>query len=654
MTDQRLHKLHGPLGDDALFRRLHGTDELGRPFFFEVEVLHPSDDFAPDDIIGRSLSVEVLAEGKSSRFFHGFISKFLNVGRSGGYSLYQMELRPWIWFLSRSLDSRIYQNLTVPQIIEKVFRDKNGFSDFQLKLQNTYASQEYCVQYGESDFDFVSRLMEQEGIYYYFEHLEAKHTLVLVDTNSTHPAIEGNGELLFRTPDVASGDELIVEWQHQVSIQPGKLVLRDFDYNKPNANLEVRANATRSHPHSNIEQYEYPGSYSSTSDGDRYLKLRREEFDAQFSKIEGFARSHSLATGKTFTLAEHSRNSENGAYLVISMTIEVSSGEVERFTSGAENRRQMRFIAIPKAESFRPERTSPVPVMKGPQTAIVVGKEGEEIWTDSMGRVKVQFHWDRLGTKNEQSSCWIRVSQIWSGKGWGSMHIPRIGQEVIVDFVDGDPNQPIVVGRVYNADQTVPYELPANQSQSGLKSRSTPSGDAATFNELRFDDKKGEESIYFHAEKNFERIVENNDTLKVGFEKKDNGDQTIDVFGNQTVKVGTSESDGSQTLEVWKDQTETIKTGNRAITIEKGNDSLTVSAGDHKIDISQGKCEVTAAQKIVLTVGSSSITITPDKIEISSTKIEITATGQASVSGATTEVKASGNLTIQGSLVKIN
>jgi type VI secretion system secreted protein VgrG len=654
MAGESLHKLHGLLGLRAVFRRLTGEDSLGRPFLIKVEVLSTVKDLSPYDMIGTPLSVEVKSQSEESRFFHGIISRFLNVSTVGGLQLYELELRPWIWLMSHSQDSRIFQELTIPQIIEKVFKEKNGFADYKLKLNASYATQSYCVQYRESDFDFVTRLMEQEGIYYYFEHEQSKHTLVLADAPASHNNIEGDGLLYFRPPDLSSGDEQVTHWQHHVAVQPGKLVLRDFDYNKPSANLEVRLNANRNHGYGTFEQYDYPGSYSETTDGDRYLKIRKEEFDAKYSYVEGRARSNLLFTGGQFTLQEHPREAENVAYTVISSNIEVVSGEVERFTSQSDNRSILQFIAIKKNQTFRLPREAPIPIIAGPQTAIVVGKSGEEIWTDSLGRIKVQFPWDREGKNDESSSCWIRVSQNWSGKGWGTMHVPRIGQEVIVEFLEGDPNRPLVTGRVYNTEQTVPYELPGSATQSGVKSRSTPEGDQTTFNELRFEDKKGEESIYFHAEKNFDRIVENNDTLKVGFEKKDAGDQTIEIFGNQTLKVGTSDSNGCQTIEVWKDQTETIHTGDRKTEIKQGSDTLTISAGNQKIDIPAGQCEITAQKKIVLTVGGSSIEITSDGIVLKSPQITVDAEMKAVVKATTTEVSGSAMVKVEGGVIKLN
>ena len=645
VSAERLHKLTGPLAAECMFKKLEGAEQLGTPFEYDVEVLSPNEDISPYKIIGKEMSIAVELPNGDKRYFHGIITQFLNAGTDGGYQLYQVKLRPWFWLLTHSLDSRIFQEQSVPQIIEKVFKVKNGFSDYELKLKDTYAPQEYCVQYGESDFDFVSRLMEQEGIFYYFEHTESKHTLVLADSKSGLPSV--SDPIAFRPPnEVVGGHEHVYHWKHHVAVQPGELVTRDFDYNKPNANLEVRLNTDRKHPHSKILQYEYPGDYSETSGGERYLRFRSEEFDVKFTQIVAKARTHRLYAGVQFTLEDHPREEENAKYMVVSASILVTAGDVEAFSKDPNNRIEVKFTAIPAANVFRTPRVTPKPVIAGAQTAIVVGKAGEEIWTDSMGRVKVQFAWDREGKKDESSSCWIRVAQIWSGKGWGSMHVPRIGQEVVVEFLEGDPNRPLITGRVYNGENGTPYALPNLATQSGIKSRSTPKGDKDSFNELRFEDKKNEEVIYFHAEKDFERIVENNDSLKVGFIKKDKGNQTIEIFGNQDLKIGTSESDGgNQTTEVWQDRTTTIK---------NGNDTLTISMGDQKIDVTSGQCEITAAKKIILKVGSSSIEITPTKIFLKSTEIVIQADMKAEVSAATTDIKGSAMVKIQGGVVKIN
>ena len=307
----------------------------------------------------------------------------------------------------------------------------------------------------------------------------------------------------------------------------------------------------------------------------------------------------------------------------------------------------------------------PRPIVRGLQTAVVVGAAGEEIECDKYGRIKVQFHWDRIGENNEKSSCWIRVAQLMAGPKWGAIFTPRIGMEVVVDFLEGDPDKPICTGAVYNADNMPPYDLPANKTQSGFKSLSSKDGSVPTnFNELRFEDKKGEEEIYFHAEKDMNRVVENNDTLKVGFDKTDDGDQTIEVFNNQDVTVGCSDaSDGSQTLEVWKDRTTTIKTGDETLTVEKGDrktsvdtgdNTLTVKKGDRTTKVDLGKDLLQATKSIELKCGSSSIKLEPTKITIKSVQIEIKGDATVEAKSPMTTVKGDAMLTLKGGMVMVN
>ena len=574
------------------------------------------------------------------------------------------------------------------------------------------------MQYRESDFDFVSRLMEQEGIYYYFEHTAQKHTLVMADGASAHALMGSPGDLPYRGGgDGRIGQDHLHSWIRYQEVQTATYVMQDYDFEKPKANLEVRSQVTRQHALASYEQYDYPGEYVETADGTPYAKARIEELQAQHLRGTGIGTSYDAAVGKKFNLIDFPRAAENAEYLIVAADYEVQSGEIEQFSADSKNRFDVKLEVIEGTQAFRSPRITPKPLVSGPQTAVVVGKEGEEIWTDKYGRVKVQFFWDREGKKNENSSCWIRVAQVWAGKNWGAMHIPRMGQEVIVDFLEGDPDRPIITGRVYNNDETVPYTLPDNQTQSGLKSRSTKEGTAENFNELRFEDKKGEEQVYFHAEKNFDRVVENNDTLKVGFLKKDKGDQTVEIHNNQKTVIGNSESeDGSQTIEVWKNRTETVKEGNetitiakgnRVVTVSKGNETLTVSEGNrettvtkgndvHKVDtgnrevtiktddkltvttgnreatistgndtltvtsgnltikVSAGKVEMEAATSIELKVGGSSLKIEPAKITLAAAEIAVTGQAKVAVEAATVEVNGSGMVKIAGGVVKIN
>ena len=629
---QRVHEIKSPLPPDAngesrlLFRKMKAIEQLSTPFEYDVELLSEQDDIDPNDLLGELMTVSVrMPDDERTRHFNGVVASFTYRGRAEGYSQYRAILRPWIWLLSRNYDCRIFQELDVREIFEKVCRDTHGFADFRFSLSEQYRKREYCVQYRESDMAFVSRLLEEEGIWYYFEHEESKHTLVLVDSNSAFPDITGEKDLPYRAPGEARVDlEHIEAWRVGTEVQTGAFVLDDYDFTKPRVDLEGRASINRQHSHSEYESYDYPGLHWEAADGETLAKIRIEELQSQHCRYIGLTDHRGVAPGRAFNLVEYPRSSENGEYVFTSTEIDIESAEIEQLRAGAENRFMVEFKALARSTPYRPPRVTPKPTVRGPQTAVVVGKSGEEIWTDEYARVKLQFHWDREGTFDENSSCWVRVSQIWAGKNWGGIHIPRIGQEVVVDFLEGDPDRPFVSGRVYNDNQMPPYGLPDNQTQSGLMSRSTKNGNNETFNELRFEDKAGEEHIYFHAEKDFERIVENNDKLVVGVDKKDPGDQSIEVHGNRTAEIKT------------------------------GNDEITVSQGNHSINVKAGQSTIQAARKITLKVGGSTITIEPTKISICSPEISIVGNGKVSVSGPTTNVKGTATLTLGGGMVKIN
>lgn len=633
MPTERVHKIKCPLPNDAngecplIFRQMVAKEELSRPFEYEVELLSAKDDINPSDLLGKSMTVTVeMPESNQTRHFNGLVARFTYHGRAEGNSEYHATLRPWIWLLTQNYDCRIFQKLNAKQIFEKVCKDTHGFSDYSLSsLTAAYREREYCVQYRESDFAFVSRLLEEEGIFYYFTHEEDKHTLVLADANSAFPNISGNKDVMYRGPGEAqAGVEHISVWNVGHQIQTGACVLDDYDFTKPRVDLTGSSSISRQHAHASYEMYDYPGLHWEAADGETLARIRIEELQSQHKRFSGFADHRGMTPGRAFNLKEYPRASENAEYVVVAAETKVESAEVEQLRADAENVFEVSFKAISRADAFRPARVTPKPFVRGPQTAVVVGKDGEEIWTDRYARVKLQFHWDREGESNENSSCWVRVSQLWAGKNWGGIQIPRIGQEVIVDFLEGDPDRPLVTGRVYNDGQMPPYALPDNQTQSGIMSRSTKNGAPENFNELRFEDKAGEEQIYFHAEKDFERIVENDDVLKVGFEKK---------------------SPGSQTVEIYKDRSATIKTGNDGTTVEQGNHAINVKAGQSLIE---------AAQKITLKVGASTITIEPAKITLSAPEIAISGNAKIGLSAPMSQVDGSATLMLTGGIVKIN
>jgi type VI secretion system secreted protein VgrG len=664
MQTSRVASVKTPLGADALlFHSMTAREELGRPFEITLELLSDDEMISLADALGQQFTVSVELPEGGHRYFNGYVSQFTHVGRHGQFARYRATLVPWLWFLTRTSDCRIFQQKNVPDIIKGIFRE-HGFSDFDDLLSGSYREWEYCVQYRETDFNFVSRLMEQEGIYYYFKHQDGKHALVLADGYGSHDTVADYGEVPYYPHDVHGRRERdhIFEWSVSQHVKPGAYQLTDYDFTKPKADLLVKSVVKRNHAKSDLELFDYPGDYIQSADGDTYVRTRIEEQQAGYEVVQGTATARGLATGSLFSLSGYPRDDQNREYLISSTTLQCQTTEFETGeTSGASF--DCTLQAIDSRQPFRASRRTAKPVVQGPQTAIVVGKKGEEIWTDKYGRVKVQFHWDRYGKHDENSSCWVRVAQVWAGKTWGAVHTPRIGQEVIVEFLEGDPDRPIVTGRVYNGDEMPPYELPANQTQSGIKSRSTKDATNQNFNELRFEDKKDSEQIYFHAEKDFERVVENDDTLKVGFEKKDAGDQKIDIHNNQVVTIGNSNAkDGSQKITIWKDLTETIKTGNETVKIEKGkrtttihgDDALTIKTGNQSIKISAGKNVTEAAQSILIKCGASSIKIDPSSITLKSVQIKILGDATVDLKAPMTTCKGTAMLTLKGGMTMIN
>ena len=518
-----------PLGEDVLvFGRMTARERLGRLFQFDLELLSENYEIEPKDVLGQTMGVRLELPGeRGTRYFHGFVTDFSYLGMNGlRYGVYHATLRPWLWFLTRTADCRIFQNRKVPDLIKGIFAE-HGFTDIEDKLSGSYRSWDYCVQYRETDFNFVSRLMEQEGIYYYFKHEKDKHLLVLADGYSAHQKFKGYEQVPYFPPDVHDHRERdhLSELNLRVSHQPGAYALNDFDFKVPSKKLLAKLANPKDHARAKFEIYDYPGEYTEYGEGESYTRLRLEELLAQHESVGAKGNAAGLAVGYLFDLTNCSRQDLNREYLIESATHLVESDAYES-VAGSEGAGKLylgEYVLLDAKQPYRAPRSTPKPVVQGPQTAMVVGPKGEEIYTDEYGRVKVQFHWDREGQRNESSSCWIRVSQVWADKQWGAIHIPRIGQEVIVDFLEGDPDQPIITGRVYNGANLPPYALPDNQTQSGIKSRSSKGAGAANFNEIRFEDKKGEEEVYVHAEKDMNVVVENSSTMKVGFDKKEPG-----------------------------------------------------------------------------------------------------------------------------------
>lgn len=614
-----------PLGPETLLLlKMTGTEHLGRMFNYELDLLSKNNEIKFEDIIGQSVTVTLKLPDGSSRYFNGLVNSFSQVGSHLNYVHYRASLKPWLWFLTRTADCRIFQEMTVPDIIKKVFRDL-GFTDFEDKLSGSYRNWVYCVQYRETDFNFVSRLMEQEGIYYYFKHQDGKHVMVLSDAVSSHEAFAGYDTIPYFPPqqDVHRERDHIHDWVITKEAQPGVVALNDYDFEKPKASLQASSSIVREHSIADYEIYDYPGEYTVHGDGDNYVQTRIQELQAQYEKIRGEGNARGLGVGNLFKLTQFDRADQNREYLIESASYELNSEGYESSGSSAtEETYKVVFACIDSQNHYRAMRTTPKPVVQGPQTAVVVGPSSEEIYTDKYGRVKVQFHWDRYGKLDENSSCWVRVSQVWAGKRWGGIHIPRIGQEVIVDFLEGDPDQPIITGRVYNADNMPPYGLPANKTQSGIQSRSSKNGTPANFNEIRFEDKKGSEQVYIHAEKNQDNVVENDETTEVGRDRTEHvgHDETITIDNNRTEKVGKNETitigknrnekvGDNETIDIGKNMTVTVGKN----TLLDSGDSITLQTGQASIVMKKnGNIQISGSK--ILIKGSSNITLSAPKI----------------------------------------
>ncbi len=497
----RPFRVKTPLGDDALLLdSFEGSERISTPFRFLLRVLSPNPNVDLKGLLTQPAVITIGLNDDSERHIHGHINriKLAEYGEDG-MAAYEAEMVPWLWFLTLFSDCRIFQNKTVPEIVEQVFKDR-GYSDFAFRLQGSFPKRDYCVQYRETDFNFVSRLLEDEGIFYFFEQSKDKHVLVLGNTKSAFAACPHQAKARYLAATGGRQEEdTVVSLEQEFHVHTGTASLIDYDFEKPNTSLFATLPGEWKG-----EYYDYPGKYVTKDDGDRYARIRLEEREVRLVTVRGISNCMGFECGYTFTLSDYIRDQANQQYTLISLqhhgrNTSYQAGNPDPFDYSNS------FETIPASVPFRPPRLARKPRVEGSQTAVVTGKSGEEIWTDKYGRIKVHFFWDREGKADESSSCWIRVAQGWAGKQWGSIYTPRIGQEVIVSFLEGDPDRPIVTGSVYNADQMPPYALPDEQTKSTLKSMSSKGGGG--FNEIRLEDKKGDEQVFIHGEKDLEMRI---------------------------------------------------------------------------------------------------------------------------------------------------
>jgi type VI secretion system secreted protein VgrG len=635
---------------------------MGRPVVAHLDLRSETKDIDFKNIIGLNVTVRInpTQEDGAVRYLNGFIADFSQHGvpYEGSMNQYKATMVPWLWFLTRSSDCRIFQNMNIPDIVKQVF-DDFGFSDYEFNLTGTYNQREYVVQYRETAFNFVSRLLEEEGIYFFFKHEDGKHTMMIVDAPSAHEAAEGAADVTYKPNDGTSmGFDRVWEWMVEKRYFPGKASLTDFEFKTPSTPL--LKDATTVVEFSNIDKfnwYDYPGGYFTAGDGDTLAKIRMEEFEAQHAVSRAKGDVRAIVAGAKFTLKEYPLDAVNIDYVCTAASF---SAQGDDFSTGGEledeDTFEVTFSAIPAATQFRTPRTTPRPRVGGPQTAIVVGTSGEEIYTDEFGRVKVHFHWDRYDKSDENSSCWVRVSHPWAGKKWGFVFLPRIGQEVIVDFLEGDPDRPIITGRVFNQECAVPYTLPDNKTMSTMKSSSSKGGEG--FNEIRFEDDAGNEEFFIHAQKDMHvrvlndkfvtiehdhhtmvkndsfTLIENNRHTEVSNDSKEKvgNDLNLDVGGKAAIAIA-----GSMSLKV-------------------DGDVIEVFAGDHsettsgQLSIKADTIVLEAGTNITFKVGGSTIAIDSSSINIQTTDVTVTADGKIALTASGNgEFKASGSLNCEAS-----
>lgn len=688
--DDKLISIDTPLGEDVLLLTgLSGEEGISRTFSFELSLLSENHAIPFDAIIGKNVTVAINLPDGNKRYLNGTVSSF-SQGRGGGeegadtrFTSYRATMVPWFWVLTRSSDSRIFQNLSVGEIVEKVFKDK-GLTDYRLDLQRNYDKKEFCVQYRETDHNFVSRLLEEEGIFYYFEHQQGKHTMVLADSSNSHKHCPGQKAASYELSAAGAREQdAITHLEMTRQVRAAKWVLNDFNFKVPNNDLKMEVQSTAMPVIGSWEIYDYPGNFDNKLAGDRLAKIRIEEEEAQLTRISGLGGCRSFTSGYRFTLKDHYRVDLNDKdYVLVAVRHQATEGYGIDCGGAYSNY----FECLPFSVQYRPHRLTPKPVVPGAQTAIVVGPAGEEIYTDEHGRVKVQFHWDREGKRDDKSSCWIRVGQAWAGNGWGGLHIPRVGHEVIVSFIEGDPDRPIVTGHVYHGINRPPYPLPDQKTMSTLKSNSTKGGDG--FNEIRFEDKQGREEIYLHGQKDWNIEILNDKNQSIGH------DETLQVANNRVKSIGVN-----QTVRVGANHTETIGANktetvaiNKAEAIGAAKEltigglyQVTVGAAMNETVVGAKAEEVGLAKAVIVgahmtekVVGNRAITVgrnlavtvtenctltaktilleADDEIvfKTGSATISMKSNGEIIIKGASITEKASGEIVIKGAKTAIN
>ncbi|MDD1976991.1 MULTISPECIES: type VI secretion system Vgr family protein [Pseudomonas] len=602
---QRLITFDSPLPDDQELQLLRFTGEEGisELFRYDVELVSQDARIELKKLIGKKVTMAITLADGSFKYISAHVSDFVHSGADGGVANYNAELVPWLWILSRRRDSRIFQDKTTEQIVKEVFAYYLELADHEFRLSKPLKPISYCTQYQESDLNFVLRLLEQEGLFFTFQHSKEGHRMIITDDSIALPPLSGQPVIRYHRASVTETEDSITAWSSSRKFQPTRLSLKSYDYKQPGNPQLVQLNSINKQGDvGQFEVFEYEGlyGYANVDDGMQKARHRLEAMEVKGKTFSGNSNCRSMEPGYYFELAQHYDHDNDAQDDRQFLLLTIKHWGQNNYANGGEAGYQNSFTCIRRKIPFRPALHTPRGVIVGPQTAFVVGPPGEEIYTDELGRVKLQFHWDRNGEFNDQSSCWVRVAQSGASGGFGSILLPRVGDEVVVEFLDGNPDRPLIIGSLYNSRNMPPWSLPANKTQSGFLTRSMK-GDGGTANFFRFEDKAGAEQIIVHAERNMDTEIELDESLHVG--------------NNRSITVG-----GTHTETIQQDTVMNIQQG--SFTLQVDNQFIQVSAQQH----------------IILQVGQSSITLTPDGIEIKGKVITTTSSETTTITGATVRI----------------
>lgn len=615
----------------------HAEEALGEPFTLAIEAVSDRQTIDPDTMLFKPVCLAVTQAGVV-RYFHGLVRSFAASGMPvRGRWAYTLQVVPRLWFLSQTADCRIFQNQSVADILTTLCGKVS--QALTLRIFGTRTPREYVTQYNETDYDFLRRLMEAEGYHFHFEHAADEHTLVVSDGNNGFPA---SPVPAFDVVHEGGGTDVFSHWQSSLATAHGKVSLQDYDPVKPTARPAGQQATTLGAAGAALrEVFGWPALAMVAADVTARARIMIEASEVAAELREGVGENHTLSAGSRFTLAKDPFDGSASKEYVVRRVSHAGHDDTT-VNSAAVPSYGNRVAAFPSATPWREPIRTPRPVMAGVYGAIVLGASGEEIHADNLGRIKVQLFFDHRADTVSDKAVWARVMQPWAGNTWGWQHLPRVGTEVAVSFMDGDPDRPVVMGGLYNAAMMPVFPIPGEQTKSGLRTRSTRSGSTATCSELSFDDTKGSEMVLLHAEKDMTREVENDDKTTIDH------DQTLLVKNDRTHTVNQKE-----TTEVGDSQTNTIKNG-RTTTIDAGGDALTVKMGDLTIDVKMGAVSITAMREIKLVVGSNSVVVDQKGVTVKGTMVSVEGSVKTDVKGLMTSVNGDAMLTLKGGITMIN